>query len=404
MLTEPIAGHAGVSYIQTSGAYFESHYTGEAEKLLRQTFKLAQDVRPTILCIDEIDSLASQRIKPHDATGYEKSLNALTNQFLTLLSQENLGVVVFGTTNHRDGLDPAAFRQGRFNKIIELPLPSLEARIDLLKIALNNKPVEASFDYRDFAETIDDCSGADIFGIVNSAAEEALLNQSQCITTNHLIKAHFEAKFGVSGEVDPLSLEEKAVIALHEAGHAIVAQALNHSITQITIVPTTLYRGYTLQKAPKDIYLESYQSALNIICIKLAGRAAEIIYDKIGLGAEDDLHGARRIAKKIAHDNGLGSSLSGFNAQADVEEILQSQLKRAIRIIQENQLEHQRVVKALAEHGTLDASAFLRACRGEEAKPEPKRIQNSLWKNSPPRKKPVDSTIALPPSRFKKMS
>jgi transitional endoplasmic reticulum ATPase len=173
LLAKAVANESEVNFISVKGPALLSKYVGESEKGVREVFRKAKQAAPCILFFDEIDSLVPER-----SSGGSDSHVAerVISQFLTELDgvEELSSVLVLGATNRQDILDPAILRPGRFDILIEIPPPDLEGRKEIFEIGLRGKPLAKDVDLDDLARQTDTFTGADIQGICNMAALEAI--------------------------------------------------------------------------------------------------------------------------------------------------------------------------------------------------------------------------------------
>jgi transitional endoplasmic reticulum ATPase len=173
LLAKALATESGFNFISIKGPALLSKWVGETEKALREIFKKAKAAAPCILFFDEIDSLAPQR---HDASGDSGVMQRLMSQFLTELDgiEELKGVLVLGATNRKDLLDPALLRPGRFDFLLELPLPNLKDRENIFKIHTKGKPLDKDVDLKTLTKATEGCNGAEIEEVCRKAAFNAL--------------------------------------------------------------------------------------------------------------------------------------------------------------------------------------------------------------------------------------
>jgi transitional endoplasmic reticulum ATPase len=173
LLAKAIASETNVNFISIKGPELLSKYVGESEKAVRDIFRKARQAAPCIIFFDEIDALVPSR----SAGGSDSHTSErVLSQFLTELDgvEELRGVLVLGATNRLDMLDPAIIRPGRFDEIVEIPLPDEASRADIFRIQLRNKPLGVEVGVQDLAARTDGCSGADISSLCHQAALRAI--------------------------------------------------------------------------------------------------------------------------------------------------------------------------------------------------------------------------------------
>jgi len=173
LLAKAVANESGVNFISIKGPQLISRYVGESERGVRETFKKAKHAAPTILFLDEIDSLIPRRgSSSTDAHVTERVIS----QFLTEMDgiEELKGVVVLAATNRLDLVDPAILRSGRFDLLFELPLPDEKTREGIFKIHTKNKPLASDVDLAKLARETDGRTGSDIEFVCRKASMFAI--------------------------------------------------------------------------------------------------------------------------------------------------------------------------------------------------------------------------------------
>jgi transitional endoplasmic reticulum ATPase len=169
MLAKAVANESEANFISIKGPEVLSKWVGESEKAIREVFRKARQASPTIIFFDELDS-----ITPVRGSGYGGSqvTERVISQILTELDglEELKDVVVIGATNRIDIVDPALLRPGRFDKLLNVPVPDLEARKDILKIHLEKKPLAEDVKIDELAEKTEGYSGADLAALCNTTA------------------------------------------------------------------------------------------------------------------------------------------------------------------------------------------------------------------------------------------
>ena len=354
-LAEAIAGHAGVPLYQVSASSLQDTILGGTEKNLRAVFEAANKHAPCVLCIDEIDSLGQKRFdKP--SQGCEQSLNSVVNQLLTLLADANEKVVIIGTTNNFDTLDPALVRPGRFDRHIVVNKPDLKAREQIIAIHCKNKPIDHSLMLSSIAEETEGFSGADIASLVNEAALNAARHGKTAIDMSDFDQARIMVKEGMNGT--PISNElQKWRTAVHEASHAMVAHILQHTIYKVTVLQYGNKLGHT-EIINHETENFTRERLLNEICICLAGRAGEIIKETPQCGSFSDIEKAKTLAKMIIEE-GLNNHLVGTISEDEIEALLDTQMQRAVKLIQENSAAWDSVLKGLIKYDELMHDDFI---------------------------------------------
>lgn len=197
LLAKAVANESGANFISVKGPELKSKWVGESERLVRDLFKRAKQVAPSVIFFDEIDALAPKR------GGYygEHATESIVSQLLTELSgiEEMKGVVIIAATNRPDMVDPALLRPGRFDRQILVPAPDVESRFEILKIQTKNVPLTKDVDLKKIAAETEGYSGADLEALVREAALDAMRENMKA---KEVKKSHFEeAKKRVVGSL-----------------------------------------------------------------------------------------------------------------------------------------------------------------------------------------------------------
>jgi cell division protease FtsH len=309
LLARAVAGEAEAPFFSVSGSDFMEMFVGVGASRVRDMFEDAKENSPAIIFIDELDSIGRQRGAGlgggHDER--EQTLNQLLSELDGF--EENQGIVVMAATNRPDILDSALTRPGRFDRQITVPLPTKQARHEILKIHARNKPMSEDIDLGIIASSTPGFSGADLENLLNEAALLAGRYDREQIEKEDIEEARDKVIMGLKREGMALDEEEKKLLAYHEAGHAIVAAILPHAdpIHKVTIVPRGQAMGVTQQMPEKEKYLYRREYLLDRLAVVMGGRAAEeLIFDTATSGAENDLKQVRQMARKMVLDWGMG--------------------------------------------------------------------------------------------------
>jgi cell division protease FtsH len=361
MLAEAIAGEANVPVIIISASELLNRYVGSSEESLREIFDYAKKNSPCILCFDEIDSIANKR--DDSKVQHEK---VLVNQLLTLLGQENKNVIVIGTTNNFNQLDSAVVRPGRFDKHIVVPLPNKDDRKKIIELHIKNKKIDSTLNIDELALFSSGFSGAKIESWVNEAAIIALRENSIKITAAHFDTARMITKLGIVKSNTSIEEETKKQIAIHEAGHAIVGHVLKRKLYRVSTVMHGQSEGHTEFFPIHNETNHTKETILDEICISLAGRAAEVFNNFERFGSSMDLKIAKVHAISMISEEGMGKTLTGTSMTENVELILQTEMKRAKKIIEQNEQKLNDLVNALLEYNTLNNTQFTDVLAGKK--------------------------------------
>ena len=371
LLAKAMAGEADVPFIYASGSEFDEMFVGIGSMRIRQMFESAKQQSPAIIFIDEIDAVGSRR-SMRDPQHSRMSLN----QLLTELDgfSENQGIVVIAATNFPESLDPALLRPGRFDKHVEVPLPDVRGRRQILDMYLGDVRLSTEIDTQVIARATPGFSGADLFKMINQAKIMASLESVSVITQRHLERSKDEMIMGVERKSAVIADEDRKLTAYHESGHAIVAMhtPMAHPIHKATIIPRGRALGMVSQVPEKDELSLSKTQLLARMDVAMGGRIAEeLIFggEHVTTGASSDFTAATRIARAMVTQYGMSESLGTMvvseedwetlspttkhSIEAEIKTILEASRCRAMSIIQRHRHELERLAKALLEYETL---------------------------------------------------
>lgn len=319
-LAKALAGECKVNFIAATGGDFSAMFLGVGTMRVKSLFRKARKNAPCIVFIDEVDGIG-RRTNTENGGPSEAEGNRIINQILAEMDGfgASSGVIVIGATNFPDAVDPALLREGRFDRKIHVKLPDVSDREALFRLYAKNVSAHGEIDYRQLARLTTGLSPAAIAYVVNHAALIAARGQERAIPMAHFLEAIEVCRMGeINGSATALTLAERERIAVHEAGHAIIAQVLNVGLVEkVTILPRGGALGVTLvtQREDKQLHLKSELE--NRIQMLLGGRAAEIIsYDDASSGAASDLKEASKIALSMVANLGLGLQGTLFNLEA----------------------------------------------------------------------------------------
>lgn len=347
MLAKAIAGTANATFFSTSGSEFIERYVGTGASRVRELFTLAKERSPSVIFIDEIDSLIQTRDSSSNGQEHLQTINQLLVEMDGFT--ENERVIVIAATNRMDSIDPAFLRPGRFDRQIYVDLPNQQERKDILKVHADKAKFSSSIDWDALAKKTPGFSGAQLAGIINEAAIAAGKANKTLIDTNDIEFAYSKAIAG-NNSTRVMSESDKKRIAYHEAGHALIAYLLGDSVEKVSIIPKTNGSlGYTLSLPKEDrsqlITEEDFDKKLKIL---LAGRQAEKIgLGSISSGASDDLKRAtelcfdaisywgwespvsfatKKLSNSLQKERNIAIQKLLENAQNNVDKLLKNQL------------------------------------------------------------------------------
>lgn len=349
LLARALAGEAKVPYFAMSGSDFVHMYVGVGAGRVRDLFKKARKAGKCVIFIDEIDALGRRR---SDAASEERdqTLNALLSEMSGF--REGEGIIVLAATNRMETLDPALLRPGRFDRHIEVGLPGKKERLDILRLHSRNKPLDTDVNLEKLAEDTCTFSGASLEALLNEAAILAAERGSEKIRNDDIERAFINTIAGPDRHPSA-NVEERSIIALHEAGHAIVSHILipENRLKRISILPASRsMAGYNLS-IPQEKSILSKRHIENQISVILGGRAAEMMIngdDGITSGASGDLARAAELAGLMITELGMGddpavslkavsiSCASSMKADADVQNVLDRMFIKAREVLEQN--------------------------------------------------------------------
>jgi cell division protease FtsH len=312
LLARAVAGEANVPFFSISGSDFMEMFVGVGASRVRELFKEARAAAPSIIFIDELDSIGRLRGAGlgggHDER--EQTLNQLLSEMDGFLANES--VIVLAATNRPDILDPALLRPGRFDRRVTVDLPTLESRREILVLHARNKPLADDVDLAQLARGTPGFSGADLENLLNEAALVAGRKDKQVIELVDIEEARDKILMGLARENLALTAEDRRLLAYHEGGHAVVAAVSPHAepIHKVTIVPRGRAMGVTQQIAEREKYIYSRDYMMDHLAVMMGGRAAEeLVLNTATSGAENDLKQATELARKMVLDWGMSPRL-----------------------------------------------------------------------------------------------
>jgi cell division protease FtsH len=314
LLSKAVAGEAGVPFFSISGSEFVEMFVGVGASRVRDLFDQAKKNSPCIVFVDEIDAVGRQRGAGlgggHDER--EQTLNQLLVEMDGFETATH--VIVIAATNRPDVLDPALLRPGRFDRHVVLDRPDIRGRRAILEVHSRNKPLDPAVDLEVLAKQTPGFSGADLSNLINEAAILAARQNRKLVSMPHLEEAIARVIAGPERKSRMISENEKATIAYHEMGHALVGMSLEHTdpVHKISIVSRGMALGWTLSLPTEDRYLVSKVELLDQLAQMLGGRCAEDLIlgeANITTGASDDIRKATDLARKMVTEWGMSDKL-----------------------------------------------------------------------------------------------
>ena len=294
LFAKAIAGESGVPFLKVSGSQFVELLVGVGASRVRELFEKARSLKPAIIFIDEIDSIARARSGNNSMGGANDEREQTLNQILTEMDgfQSDTGVVVIAATNRIDILDPAIKRAGRFDRQITINNPNLKDRQAILKVHARGKKLDESVSLAQIAQRTIGFSGADLANLLNEAAILATRRKKKTITMEDVNLSIDRIVIGLEGK-QVVRVKARQLTAFHEMGHAFVGSLIqeNEGIEKLTLVPRGNAQG-TTWTIPSSSQYSTRRIFVNQVLTAIAGRAAEEIISGVGectVGAQQDL-------------------------------------------------------------------------------------------------------------------
>ena len=320
LLAKAVAGEAKVPFLKVSGSQFVELLVGVGAARVRELFEKARSVKPAIIFIDEIDSVARARSGANSMGGANDEREQTLNQILTEMDgfEVDTGIVVIAASNRIDILDPAIKRPGRFDRQVTISNPNLKERQLILKVHARGKKLDSSISFLQIAQRTIGFSGADLANVLNEAAILATRRKKSFITMDEINTSIDRLVIGLEGK--PLSrIKARQLTAFHEMGHALIGSLINdeEGIEKLTLVPRGNTQG-TTWTIPSLSQYNSRKFFLNKIFIALSGRAAEEMVNgaaECTTGAQQDIAQLTRILRTMILRYAL-TQLQQFKQQA----------------------------------------------------------------------------------------
>jgi cell division protease FtsH len=312
LLAKAVSGEAGVPFFSISGSEFVEMFVGVGASRVRDLFEQAKRHSPCIIFVDEIDAVGRQRGAglggSHDER--EQTLNQMLVEMDGFDTDTN--VIIIAATNRPDILDPALLRPGRFDRRVTLDRPDMKGREAILKVHSKGKPLEPNVDLGSLARGTPGFVGADLENMVNEGAILAARRNKKSIGQPELEEAIERVVMGPERKSRLISDEEKRIIAYHEAGHAVVMNAIAEAdpVQKITILGRGQAGGLTWSRPEDDRILMSRKKLLASLAGMLGGRVAEeIVFDDITSGASSDIERVTQTARMMVTRLGMSGEM-----------------------------------------------------------------------------------------------
>ncbi|KAF9180359.1 hypothetical protein BGZ51_006246 [Haplosporangium sp. Z 767] len=383
MLARAVAGEAGVPFFFMSGSEFDEMYVGVGARRVRELFAAARSRAPSIVFIDELDAIGARR-NPKDQTYMKQTLNQLLVE-LDGFSQTE-GVIIIAATNFPELLDKALVRPGRFDRHVNVPLPDVRGRIQILKHHLKNIHTSPAVDISVIARGTPGFSGADLANLVNQAAIQASREGVSEVGIKQFEHAKDKILMGVERRSQVVTMESKKLTAYHEGGHALVALYTPGAMPlhKATIMPRGNALGVTVQLPDMDKDSFTRNEYLAQLDVAMGGRVAEeMIFgaENVTSGCSSDIVHATKVAKMMVTQYGMSDKVGPVAhseedmmvlstptkqlIEAETKTLIESAQARAALLLKTHKEELHRLAKALIEYETLTQEEIRRAIEGK---------------------------------------
>jgi cell division protease FtsH len=378
LMAKAVSGEAGVPFFSISGSEFVEMFVGVGASRVRDLFDQAKRHSPCIIFVDEIDAVGRQRGAglggSHDER--EQTLNQMLVEMDGFDTDTN--VIIIAATNRPDILDPALLRPGRFDRRVTLDRPDVKGREAILNVHVKGKPLDPQVNLGAIARGTPGFAGADLENLVNESAILAARRNKKAIGQPEMEEAIERVVMGPERKSRLISDEEKRIIAYHEAGHAIVANAIVEAdpVQKVTIVGRGQAGGVTWFRPDEDRILMSRKKILATLAMALGGRAAEeLIFDDITSGASNDIEQVTRMARAMVTRLGMSAEMGTLvygqkeeliflgreiSEQRDYSDAVAEQIDREVRkIVEEAYKQAKNLVKKYRKQLDLVAQKLL---------------------------------------------
>ena len=396
LLAKAIAGEAQVPFFAISGSDFEEMFVGVGASRMRDMFAEAKKRAPCIIFIDEIDSIGMKRTGAGAMGGnhaYEQTLNTMLVEMDGFDANE--GVIVIAATNRPDTLDAALLRPGRFDRQVNVELPTLKGREDILNLHGKKIKFAADADLSRVARGTPGFSGADLANLLNEAALLATRKKLEGVDMATLEEARDKVLWGRERKSAGYSQRDREITAWHESGHAILQLLMKNAdpLHKVTIIPRGRALGATMSLPEKDVLNHTKSYFLDELVVLCGGRIAEHLFTgEFSTGAAMDIRQATEIARQMVCTYGMCERF-GFQAfreasafaaaelppayseetsraiDAEVTKLVSDAYAKAERLIGENRAKLETLARRLLEKETMDGKDVEALVNGTEAAP-----------------------------------
>lgn len=403
LLARAVAGEACVPFFSLSGSDFVEMFVGVGAARVRDLFKQAHEKAPAIVFIDELDAVGKARgINPMQQNDErEQTLNQLLAEMDGFDPRK--GVIMLAATNRPEILDPALLRAGRFDRQVVVDRPDVQGRLQILRLHAKTILLADAIDLDVIAARTPGMVGSDLANLINEAALLAARHGNVVVTMDDLDEAIDRILAGPQKKSRVMAPREKQRVAYHESGHALVAEMLPTAdpVRKVTIIPHGVAAlGYTQQLPAQDRYLYTKEELLDRIAVLLGGRMAEaLVFQDISTGAQDDLHQASALARRMVTAFGMSEQLGPYTVEhgpqpmflphgtlppqtyseataltidREAQEIVEAMARRARQLLEARHETLETLAQYLVVHETIDQSTLARLLAGlQPTQPEP---------------------------------
>ena len=392
LLAKAVAGEADVPFFSISGSDFVEMFVGVGASRVRDLFKQAKDTAPCIIFLDEIDAVGRRRGSGFSSGGHderEQTLNAILVEMDGFDSSDQ--VIVIASTNRADVLDPALTRPGRFDRSVQVHLPDVLGRAEILKVHSRKIKMSPDVDLEQLARGTPMFSGAELEAIINEAAIAATLQDKDWVEMEDLEEARDKVKYGRSRKSARVEEDDKKVVAYHEAGHAVVIMHQEHAepLHKVTIIPRGQTGGSTFMLPERDRMVYGKKRLLASMRVAYGGRIAEQMFcDDQYNGTAGDIRQATSIARAMVTEYGMSDRVGfqlfgsddennpwqrGEQHSDETAQMIDEEVKRLIdetyqetkQLIEEHKDQVIAIAEALLKYETLTADEVGKLMKGE---------------------------------------
>ena len=392
LMAKAVAGEASVVFFSLSGSDFVEMFVGVGASRVRDLFKQAAQQAPCIIFIDEIDAIGKSRDNQMNSNDErEQTLNQLLAEMDGFDSSK--GVVILGATNRPEILDKALLRPGRFDRRINVELPDLKGREEILALHAKKVKMSNAIELKRIATITPGAAGADLQNMINEAALRAVRMGRAEVIQEDLLEAVEVVIAGKEKKDRIMTEKEKRIVAYHEIGHALAraVQKEAHPVEKISIVPRTKGAlGYVLHAPEEERFMSTKDEMMAEIVVLMAGRAAEMVkFNTQSTGAANDIERATKMARSMVSQYGMSdrfgmmslesvgnryldgramlnvSDATGADLDKEVSKILQECYQNAVDLLKNNEAKMQDIAEYLFTKETMTGDEFMELYKGE---------------------------------------